>query len=51
MEGALRIWQQEEMPKLNLKTPWYGDALGLWDDEDDRLASWLHAAIIFNPSK
>ena len=38
MESALKIWQQEEMPKLNLKNPWYGYALGLWDDEDDRLA-------------
>ncbi|MGH7886827.1 MAG: UbiD family decarboxylase, partial [Candidatus Binatia bacterium] len=24
MENALRIWQESEMPKLNLKTPWYG---------------------------
>ena len=38
MENALRIWQESEMPKLNLKTPWYGYPLGLWDDEDDRLA-------------
>jgi 4-hydroxy-3-polyprenylbenzoate decarboxylase len=38
MENALAIWQQEELPKLNLKTPWYGYALGLWDEEDDRLA-------------
>ncbi|HYA30195.1 MAG TPA: UbiD family decarboxylase [Acidobacteriota bacterium] len=38
MENALRIWQECEMPKLNLKTPWHGYPLGLWDDEDDRLA-------------
>jgi UbiD family decarboxylase len=38
MENALKIWQESEMPKLNLKTPWYGYPLGLWDDEDDRLA-------------
>jgi len=38
MENALKIWQEAEMPKLNLKTPWYGYPLGLWDDEDDRLA-------------
>jgi UbiD family decarboxylase len=38
MENALKIWQEAEMPKLNLKSPWYGYALGLWDDEDDRLA-------------
>ncbi|MGZ8488826.1 MAG: UbiD family decarboxylase [Candidatus Binatia bacterium] len=38
MEQALKIWHEAEMPKLNLKTPWYGYPLGLWDDEDDRLA-------------
>ncbi|HLN86251.1 MAG TPA: UbiD family decarboxylase, partial [Candidatus Limnocylindrales bacterium] len=38
MENALKIWQEAEMPKLNLKTPWYGYPLGLWDEEDDRLA-------------
>ena len=38
MEKALKIWQEAEMPQLNLKTPWYGYPLGLWDDEDDRLA-------------
>ncbi len=38
MENALRIWQEAEMPKLSLKTPWYGYPLGLWDDEDDKLA-------------
>ena len=38
MENALRIWREAEMPKLNLRTPWYGYPLGLWDDEDDKLA-------------
>ena len=38
MEKALKIWQEAEMPQLNLKTPWYGYPLGLWDEEDDRLA-------------
>jgi len=38
MENALKIWQEAEMPKLNLKTPWYGYPLGLWDAEDDALA-------------
>jgi len=38
MENALKLWQEAEMPKLNLKTPWYGYPLGLWDEEDDRLA-------------
>ena len=38
MENALKLWQEAEMPKLNLRTPWYGYPLGLWDEEDDRLA-------------
>jgi len=38
MEKALRLWQEAEMPQLNLKPPWYGYPLGLWDEEDDRLA-------------
>jgi 4-hydroxy-3-polyprenylbenzoate decarboxylase len=38
MEKALKIWQEAEMPQLNLKMPWYGYPLGLWDEEDDRLA-------------
>jgi hypothetical protein len=38
MECAIKIWQQEELPDLKLKTPWYGYPLGLWDEEDDRLA-------------
>jgi 4-hydroxy-3-polyprenylbenzoate decarboxylase len=38
MEAALKIWQQEKMPDLKLKTPWYGYPLGLWDEQDDQLA-------------
>ena len=38
MEEALKIWQQERMPELKLKTPWFGYPLGLWDAEDDALA-------------
>ena len=38
MENALKIWHEAEMPQLNLKTPWYGYPLGLWDEEDDQLA-------------
>jgi 4-hydroxy-3-polyprenylbenzoate decarboxylase len=38
MEAALKIWQEEKMPELKLKTPWYGYPLGLWDEQDDQLA-------------
>jgi len=38
MEAALKIWQEENMPDLNLKAPWYGYPLGLWDQQDDELA-------------
>ena len=38
MEAALKIWREEKMPDLKLKTPWYGYRLGLWDEEDDQLA-------------
>ena len=38
MEAALKIWQEEKMPELKLKTPWYGYPLGLWDEKDDQLA-------------
>jgi len=38
MEQALAIWQQEGLPTLALKTPWYGYALGLWSAEDDAMA-------------
>jgi 4-hydroxy-3-polyprenylbenzoate decarboxylase len=38
MERALQIWKEEELPALTLKTPWYGYALGLWNDEDDAMA-------------
>jgi 4-hydroxy-3-polyprenylbenzoate decarboxylase len=38
MESALKIWREEQMPELKLKTPWFGYPLGLWDAEDDALA-------------
>jgi 4-hydroxy-3-polyprenylbenzoate decarboxylase len=38
MEQALKIWREENMPELRLKSPWFGYALGLWDGEDDALA-------------
>lgn len=38
MEGALQIWQDEGLPPLALKTPWYGYSLGSWTAEDEEVA-------------
>lgn len=50
MEGALEIWRQENMPELNLRTPWHGYPLGLWDSQDDELAEAVARGEYF-PSK
>jgi hypothetical protein len=42
MERALDIWQEINLPPLQLKNPWYGYSLGLWSvesDEEARLAT------------
>jgi UbiD family decarboxylase len=33
MDRALELWQQEGLPELSLKTPWFGCELGYWTDE------------------
>ena len=33
MENALELWEEEGLPKLKLKMPWYGYDLGYWDPE------------------
>jgi 4-hydroxy-3-polyprenylbenzoate decarboxylase len=38
MEEALRIWQEEGLPKLQLKEPWWGINLGAWNEECEELA-------------
>ncbi len=38
MEEALRLWQQEGLPPLKLKEPWWGYDLGYWGDECDQWA-------------
>ncbi|MFH0913973.1 MAG: UbiD family decarboxylase [Chloroflexota bacterium] len=38
MEEAQRIWQEEGLPPLKLKEPWWGIDLGLWDQEKEELA-------------
>lgn len=39
MEDALKIWQEEGLPPLNLKEPWWGHNLGLWSDEEEEHAN------------
>ncbi len=51
MENALKIWREEEMPELSLKTPWYGYPLGMWDDEDDALADAVARGEYFQSKK
>jgi 4-hydroxy-3-polyprenylbenzoate decarboxylase len=38
MEEALGIWQEEGLPKLQLKEPWWGINLGVWSEEWEELA-------------
>ncbi len=33
MEEALRIWQKEGLPPLELREPWYGYELGHWPQQ------------------
>ncbi|MBI2953085.1 MAG: UbiD family decarboxylase [Chloroflexi bacterium] len=33
MEKARQIWEEEGLPELNPKMPWYGASLGYWPDE------------------
>jgi 4-hydroxy-3-polyprenylbenzoate decarboxylase len=33
MERAKQIWEEEGLPKLKPKTPWYGYSLGYWTEE------------------
>ena len=33
MEGAIRIWEEEGLPKLTMVKPWYGYSLGFWTKE------------------
>lgn len=35
MHEALRLWQQEGLPKLALKEPWWGVNLGFWSEEHE----------------
>lgn len=39
MERALAIWQEENLPPLKLRTPWWGYSLGQWTSQDEKLAA------------
>jgi 4-hydroxy-3-polyprenylbenzoate decarboxylase len=39
MERALTLWQELQLPRLNLKDPWYGRFLGQWTEEEDAEAA------------
>lgn len=39
MDRALRIWKEENLPRLDLKKPWWGYTLGYWPDEYEDQAS------------
>jgi 4-hydroxy-3-polyprenylbenzoate decarboxylase len=41
MQTALRIWEEEKLPKLQLKEPWYGYSLGNWGEEDEENAKLI----------
>lgn len=41
MERALHLWEQSEMPKLKLRTPWYGYHLGRWSEDAEENAQFL----------
>lgn len=51
MEQALKVWQEEGLPPLKLKSPWYGYPLGLWSAEDDELAESVTKGDYFAAAK
>lgn len=38
MERAIKLWEEENLPKLSLKEPWWGYNLGYWNDEQEEQA-------------
>ncbi|MBI2860773.1 MAG: UbiD family decarboxylase [Chloroflexi bacterium] len=38
MERARQIWEEEGLPALNPRQPWYGYSLGYWTEENDEEA-------------
>ena len=38
MERAKQIWEEEGLPDLKPKSPWYGYSLGQWTQENEKEA-------------
>jgi UbiD family decarboxylase len=38
MEAAIAMWEDLQLPPLNLKDPWYGRSLGHWTEEEEHEA-------------
>ena len=38
MRNALKIWEEEGLPSIVPKVPWYGYSLGYWTAEDQEEA-------------
>jgi len=38
MEKAKQLWEEEGLPPLTPKVPWYGYSLGYWTEEDEEEA-------------
>ncbi|MFH0914712.1 MAG: UbiD family decarboxylase [Chloroflexota bacterium] len=38
MEEALKLWQENGLPPLKLKEPWWGTNLGYWSEEEEAQA-------------
>jgi 4-hydroxy-3-polyprenylbenzoate decarboxylase len=41
MEKALQVWKSANLPNLQLKEPWYGYDLGVWNEEYERQAQMI----------
>ena len=39
LEKARRIWEEEGLPQLKLKRPWWGYELGYWSPGEDEQAN------------
>ncbi len=38
MERAIKIWQEEGLPQIRLRPPWYGYTFGLWSNDEEENA-------------
>ncbi len=38
MERAVQIWEEEGLPRLKLKVPWFGYSLGYWSERNEEEA-------------